>query len=56
MQIDDFILGDTLGEGTFGKVKIATHCQTGEKFAVKILSKKKGEQRPRTNLERNKYS
>lgn len=41
MQIDDFILGDTLGEGTFGKVKIATHCQTGEKVAIKILSKKK---------------
>lgn len=41
MQIDDFLIGDMLGEGTFGKVKVATHCQTGEKVAVKVLSKKK---------------
>lgn len=39
MQVDDFILGDTLGEGTFGKVKIAIHSQTGQKVAVKILNK-----------------
>lgn len=28
-----------MGEGTFGKVKLATHNLTGEKVAVKILEK-----------------
>jgi len=32
-------LGKTLGEGTFGKVKLATHILTGEKVAIKILEK-----------------
>jgi len=32
-------LGKTLGEGTFGKVKLAIHTLTGEKVAVKILEK-----------------
>lgn len=31
--------GKTLGEGTFGKVKLATHILTGEKVAIKILEK-----------------
>ena len=29
----------TIGEGTFGKVKLATHILTGEKVAIKILEK-----------------
>ncbi|CAK56282.1 unnamed protein product (macronuclear) [Paramecium tetraurelia] len=33
--------GKTLGEGTFGKVKLATHILTGEKVAIKILEKSK---------------
>jgi 5'-AMP-activated protein kinase, catalytic alpha subunit len=31
----------TLGQGTFGKVKLGIHERTGEKVAVKILEKKK---------------
>ncbi|CAD8077667.1 unnamed protein product [Paramecium sonneborni] len=35
----NYTLGNTIGEGTFGKVKIGTQLQTGEKVAVKILEK-----------------
>jgi 5'-AMP-activated protein kinase catalytic alpha subunit len=38
-MIGDYILGKTLGEGTFGKVKSAIHQITQEKVAVKILEK-----------------
>jgi len=32
IQIDkNYIIGKTIGEGTFGKVKIGTHTLTGEK-------------------------
>ncbi len=34
-----FYTGKTIGEGTFGKVKLATHTLTGEKVAIKILVK-----------------
>ena len=36
-----YILGKTLGEGTFGKVRLGTHILTGEKVAVKVLEKSK---------------
>ena len=29
-QIGQFILGDTIGSGTFGTVRIATHCLTND--------------------------
>lgn len=35
------LLGKTLGEGTFGKVRLGTHTLTGEKVAIKILEKDK---------------
>ena len=34
-----FILGEEIGKGTFGVVRVATHIITGEKVAVKILYK-----------------
>ncbi len=39
--LSSYVLGKTLGQGTFGKVKIATHVLTNEKVAVKILEKDK---------------
>ncbi|KAG6875377.1 hypothetical protein C0992_004070 [Termitomyces sp. T32_za158] len=35
--LGDYILSKTLGAGSMGKVKLATHSATGEKLAVKIL-------------------
>ncbi|KAG5645296.1 hypothetical protein DXG03_006485 [Asterophora parasitica] len=35
--LGDYILSKTLGAGSMGKVKLATHNVTGEKLAVKIL-------------------
>tara|TARA_B100000780_G_C20924313_1_gene368325 strand:- start:60 stop:338 length:279 start_codon:yes stop_codon:yes gene_type:complete len=33
--------GKSLGQGTFGKVRLGTHLITGEKVAIKILEKDK---------------
>jgi serine/threonine protein kinase len=33
--------GRSLGQGTFGKVRLGTHLITGEKVAIKILEKDK---------------
>ncbi|KAL4236652.1 serine threonine-protein kinase [Mactra antiquata] len=41
VKIGHYIIGDTLGVGTFGKVKIATHQMTNHKVAVKILNRQK---------------
>ena len=35
------ILGRSLGQGTFGKVRLGTHLITNEKVAIKILEKEK---------------
>ena len=40
-KIGQYILGKSIGEGTFGKVKLGKHITTGEKVAVKILEKSK---------------
>lgn len=40
-DIDDYTLKETLGKGTFGKVKLAIHNASGEKVAIKILEKDK---------------
>lgn len=34
-----FVIMRTLGKGSFGKVKLAIHTQSGEKVAIKILEK-----------------
>jgi serine/threonine protein kinase len=34
-----YIVTSTLGQGTFGKVKLATHQETGLEYAIKILDK-----------------
>ncbi len=39
--VGQYMIGKTIGEGTFGKVKIGIHLPTGEKVAVKILEKSK---------------
>ena len=36
-----FIMGDVLGEGSYGKVKECLDCETLERRAVKILKKKR---------------
>jgi serine/threonine protein kinase len=35
------LLGKTIGQGTFGKVRLGTHVLTQEKVAIKILEKDK---------------
>ena len=39
VQIGHYVLGETLGIGTFGKVKVGFHQLTGHKVAVKILNR-----------------
>ena len=41
VQIGPYVLGRTLGVGSFGKVKLAQHELTGHRVAVKILNRKK---------------
>ena len=35
------LIGRSLGQGTFGKVRLGTHLITQEKVAIKILEKDK---------------
>lgn len=37
--IGNYSIEKSIGEGTFGKVKLGTHHLTGEKVAIKILEK-----------------
>eukprot|EP00475_Leptophrys_vorax_P013254 TRINITY_DN1961_c0_g1_i1.p1 TRINITY_DN1961_c0_g1~~TRINITY_DN1961_c0_g1_i1.p1 ORF type:complete len:509 (-),score=167.97 TRINITY_DN1961_c0_g1_i1:108-1634(-) len=39
-EIGNYVLGDTLGEGGFARVKLGTNKVTGEKVALKVLAKK----------------
>ena len=40
-SVCEFLIGEKLGEGTFGTVRLGTNRQTGEKVAIKILEKSK---------------
>ena len=40
-RIGNYVLGRTLGEGAFAKVKIATHTVSGLQVAIKIINKSK---------------
>ncbi|KAF0312332.1 5'-AMP-activated protein kinase catalytic subunit alpha-2 [Amphibalanus amphitrite] len=41
VKIGNYILGDTIGKGTFGKVKFGIHQKTQNRVAVKILNREK---------------
>uniref|UniRef100_A0A5S6QEU6 non-specific serine/threonine protein kinase n=1 Tax=Trichuris muris TaxID=70415 RepID=A0A5S6QEU6_TRIMR len=41
VKLSHYIFGQTLGVGTFGKVKVAVHEMTQHKVAVKILNRQK---------------
>jgi serine/threonine protein kinase len=36
--VGHYILGKSLGQGTFGKVKLGTHILTGEKVSMEFIS------------------
>ncbi|KAI8906443.1 kinase-like domain-containing protein [Gorgonomyces haynaldii] len=39
ISVGSYTLGRTIGEGTFGKVKLGTHQLTGQSVAIKIVDK-----------------
>lgn len=41
LKIGHYVLGENLGAGTFGKVKVGRHHITGHKVAIKILNRQK---------------
>jgi len=41
IRIGQYRFNKNLGNGSFGKVKMAYHEETGHKVAIKILNKKK---------------
>mmetsp|Transcript_10537 Transcript_10537/g.15714 ORF Transcript_10537/g.15714 Transcript_10537/m.15714 type:complete len:419 (+) Transcript_10537:178-1434(+) len=43
-KVGKYVLGKTLGEGTFGKVKLAENTETGKFVAIKVLDKERIQQ------------
>jgi 5'-AMP-activated protein kinase catalytic alpha subunit len=41
VKIANYVIGDTLGSGTFGKVKMGIHQLTGHKVAIKVMNRQK---------------
>ena len=40
-RVGNYIIGKTIGEGSFSKVKLGTHLLTNERVALKIIEKAK---------------
>jgi 5'-AMP-activated protein kinase catalytic alpha subunit len=40
-SVGPFLLGETIGRGSIGRVKLAVHKETGFKVAIKIVDKEK---------------
>nr|XP_006811871.1 PREDICTED: SNF1-like protein kinase ssp2-like [Saccoglossus kowalevskii] len=53
-KVGNYILGETIGSGSFAKVRLGTHILTDEKVAIKVIDKKLIEKREYTkrNLHR----
>ena len=41
IQVGNYLIKKTLGEGTFGKVKLGIYLPNNKKVAIKIIKKKK---------------
>jgi len=56
-HVGSYTLGNTIGQGAFGKVKLGTDIFSGEKVAVKIIRNKnvKTEKEKKTNRKRTKH-
>ena len=53
-DINNYIMKKDIGEGNFGKVKLAVYQPTGEEFAIKILNKKKIRKQMKNQIIREK--
>ncbi len=42
IPLGNYVVHQTLGQGTFGKVKAGVHVTTGERVAIKILEVRHG--------------
>ncbi|KAJ3195138.1 NUAK SNF1-like kinase 1, partial [Entophlyctis luteolus] len=40
-RVGNYLLTETIGEGTFGKVKLSVDIRSGEKLAIKVIQKSK---------------
>ncbi|CAF0868718.1 unnamed protein product [Rotaria sordida] len=52
MKIGKYFLDRTIGKGNFAVVKLATHCDTQQKVAIKIIDKSRLDPSDRKKLER----
>lgn len=50
IKVGDYILKKKIGEGAFAEVRLATHAETGEEFAVKVFDRAA---LPRSDLEKD---